>query len=69
MKVTDWRNLYIERALYISDVCTNSFSNVIDMLYHTLADSIHISDACDVSFGKHSLKTCVPTYWAVPMSL
>jgi len=46
MEVTGWRTLYIERALYISDVCTNSFSKEIDTLYYTLARSIHISVMC-----------------------
>ena len=31
------------RFIYISDMCTNSFSKGIDTLYHTLACSIHIS--------------------------
>ena len=56
VKVTDWRTLYIEHVSYISDVCTNLFSNGIDNILYISREYPYICDVCDFSSGKHALK-------------
>jgi len=61
--------MYWMCVIYKSDVCTNSFSKSTDNVISRISSEYpYFFDACDVSFGEHSLKTRIPTYGGVPMS-
>jgi len=54
--------------MYLMCVLTHSVKDLIHYIMQQLGVSVHC-DACDVSFGEHSLKTRMRAYGGVPTSL